>query len=681
MRGAILFVVTVALAVPLGAHDRVSDDFDLQQMIDEIAGATDLDIPYESMLDNLMQLLAEPYDLNRVTPDELRLLGFLSERQINNIMEHREQYGEFISVYELQSVPGFDEITLTRLAHFIRVQEPAARMHKSILRRMVENKSMYLVSRYGRTLQQKAGFDPQRNAFQGRPGHIYTRFRSSSPGDFSVGFTLEKDPGEPFVWKPIGRAGFDHFSFHVQLQNKGKIRNLIVGDYQVQAGQGLLLGGLFGLGKGGGETVSTVRRSNLGGLPFTSSSESGYLRGGLLTYQLSPGVLLTGFYSHALRDAALETDTAEQQLATAFRSSGLHHTASEIRGRKVVTEKNAGIILNYKRKNLDTGILWNAIAFDTPLRRNPTRYNQFAFQGSHNQNASFFLNYNLANHAFFSEVAATVDGGWAVLTGVLTSLSQKLDLGIAYRHYARNFHTFYSNALGEGSLVQNEIGLYWGWKYRFDKHFELSGYADLFQFPWLKYRTYAPSRGYEWLLRISREVSKGTRFYAQMREESKGRNTAGETALYAVNQGLKRNYLLWARMKTGSALTLKTRIQYSTYTIDAKTTEGFVIMQDMGLDAGKLKVAARYALFDTDDYDNRQYVYERDAWLSFSLPAYNGVGVRNYVMIGYTLGSHLTLWLRYAHTRYTDRDTIGSGLDEISGNQKNDIKFQVRYKF
>src|SRR5690606_17089870 len=105
------------------------------------------------------------------------------------------------------------------------------------------------------------------------------------------------------------------------------------------------------------------------------------------------------------------------------------------------------------------------------------------------------------------------------------------------------------------------------------------------------------------------------------------------------------------------------------------------VMQDVALDAGNFKFAARYALFDTDDYDNRQYVYERDAWLSFSLPAYFGVGKRTYIMASYAFRKHVTCWIRFAHTRYTDRDNIGSGYDRISGNQRNDIKFQVRYKF
>ena len=94
-----------------------------------------------------------------------------------------------------------------------------------------------------------------------------------------MGFTAEKDPGEKIQWSPSTRYyGADYFSYHLQLQNKGKLKNLILGDYQTQFGQGLMLGGVLGMGKGG-ETITTIRRSNIGLLPYTSAYEGGAMRG------------------------------------------------------------------------------------------------------------------------------------------------------------------------------------------------------------------------------------------------------------------------------------------------------------------------------------------------------------------------------------------------------------------
>jgi hypothetical protein len=128
-------------------------------------------------------------------------------------------------------------------------------------------------------------------------------------------------------------------------------------------------------------------------------------------------------------------------------------------------------------------------------------------------------------------------------------------------------------------------------------------------------------------------------------------------------------------------LKFKTRAQFSTYEFGGATTKGLALMQDISLDVGKLSLTARYALFDTDDYDNRQYVYERDVWLAYSLPAYSDTGVRKYILAQYTINKHVTLWVRYATVRFTNLEKIGSGADTIDGNVGTDIRAQVRIKF
>ncbi|MFO7257227.1 MAG: helix-hairpin-helix domain-containing protein [Bacteroidota bacterium] len=673
MKVTLIFCI---LMVPVMAV-HAQQDAHLQQLIDDIAAIPDIDVPYEALYENLAQIFSEPYDLNRVTAEELRLLGFLSVQQIDALIKHRESFGDFLSPYELQSVEGLDEVTVDRLLPFVRVYEPETRLDKSVLKRIAENRNAYVMISQGRVLQRRAGDD---STFLGSPDQLKIRFRSSRPGDFSLGFTLEKDAGEPFVFESLWRPGFDHLSFHVQLQNKGIIENLVVGDYQVQAGQGLLLGGLFGLGKSGSETVNTLRRANVGGVPFSSSNENSALRGAVVTIRFDQNLHVTGFYSDAPRDALVEGDSTDSQLATALRTSGLHRTENEIAGRAAIREINAGVVVNRKTARMDAGVVLNSVIFDTPVQRKPRPYNQFAFSGSENHSESVFLNYNHRNHAFFSEFALNATGGTAAVIGLLSSLTPQLEVAAAYRDYSRDFHAFYANAISEGSSVQNEKGIYWGWKYRLTKYLHVTGYFDMFMFPWLRYRVYAPSRGYEWLLRIARNSRSGPSWHIQFREECKARNIYGDDPLVDVVPGVKRNVLAGTSIAAARGLTLKTRLQYSAYQIGGQTTEGMALMQDIAAEFGKLRVAARYALFDTDDYDNRQYAYERDAWLSFSLPAYYGVGTRSYILVSYSF-KRMTLWMRFAHTRYIDREEIGSGPDKIAGNQRNDVKLQLRYRF
>ena len=105
------------------------------------------------------------------------------------------------------------------------------------------------------------------------------------------------------------------------------------------------------------------------------------------------------------------------------------------------------------------------------------------------------------------------------------------------------------------------------------------------------------------------------------------------------------------------------------------------LIQDIVFDAGKLKLTMRYAIFETDDYDNRQYSYENDVWLAYSMPAYSGVGVRKMAIVEYKISRNLSVWLRYSHIRYENLQFIGDGLDRIDRDQKDDVKAQVVVKF
>jgi hypothetical protein len=313
--------------------------------------------------------------------------------------------------------------------------------------------------------------------------------------------------------------------------------------------------------------------------------------------------------------------------------------------------------------------------------RAPQPYNQFSFRGHSNTNAGAFVNFNRNNFSFFTEYATSLGDGNAVVAGGLVSLTKKMELSVLYRNYGRNFHPFYNNALSENTASQNEKGFYWGWKYKFTRRYALSGYMDIFEFPWLKFRTYAPSRGLETLLRFTWQPTRTTVVFIQGRMETKARNDSEETVTYHLNETTKYNYWISFDYAVHPALRMKTRVQGSQFIAGSQKSRGILILQDVIVSLNKFKFSARYALFDTDDFDNRQYAYENDVFMSYSLPAYYGVGTRRYCVVQYKMNRMFTFWLRYSHTRYLHAETSGSGPEEIEGNKRNEIKFVARIKF
>lgn len=648
-------------------------EIDFERLIDELLPLQDLEMNYEDIYENWMQLLSNPLDLNRATPAQLQALYLLSDQQIAALIRHREENGSFLSVYELQVVPGFSQEVIERLMHFVRVG------NTSRLQEVWMPSAGYVLSRWERGLEKRQGSlsTDSTTRFVGSPNKLYQRIRLQKPQAYTAGITAEKDAGEEFRFSG-SQYGFDFTSGHLQAQNLGPVKVLTLGDFQAQFGQGVILGGGFGLGKGG-ETILTARRSTLGFLPYTSVLESGFFRGAGITAEVSRNVFLHAMYSHNLRDGRLAGDSL-QLIVTSLPLAGLHRTPAEQALRRTVSEINQAAILQYQLKHLDAGIIWHHSRFGEAISRNPNRYNQFAFNGRQNENIGAFLSYNYKNFSLFAEHGYTRGRGHGTVAGILGNLSEGLAVAIHLRNFQRDFITLYSNAFCEGTLPQNELGLYWGFRYTLNKRVALQGYIDQFRFPWLRFRAYAPGTGQELLARINWTPSKKVSVFVQYRNEQKDRNTTADHPIYQAIPGRRRN--LWLNADYGEGVfRFKSRLQWSSFSIAAQKTTGLVLLQDISYKSRRVGVTMRYALFDTDDFDNRQYAYERDVWLAFSLPALAGRGIRQYAMLQYDLTRRCTIWLRWSVTRYTDRTTISSGVNQISGPVQNDFKIQVRFGF
>src|SRR5690606_41717732 len=93
-------------------------------------------------------------------------------------------------------------------------------------------------------------------------------------------------------------------------------------------------------------------------------------------------------------------------------------------------------------------------------------------------------------------------------------------------------------------------------------------------------------------------------------------------------------------------------------------TKGYAILQDLNGTWNNFRLSMRFALFDTEDYENRQYIYEKNVLWAFSIPTYYGQGMRYYLLAQYDISNRFTLWARWARTTFTDREEIGSRSEE-----------------
>jgi hypothetical protein len=113
-----------------------------------------------------------------------------------------------------------------------------------------------------------------------------------------------------------------------------------------------------------------------------------------------------------------------------------------------------------------------------------------------------------------------------------------------------------------------------------------------------------------------------------------------------------------------------------------ESQEGFLSYIEFGSQPFKRwKGNVRLQYFETGSYDSRIYAYESDVLYGYSIPAFYEKGFRYYLNASYNASPSLTIWFRIAQTIFTDKASIGSGLDEIMGNRKTEVKLQARLEF
>jgi hypothetical protein len=667
---------------------------DMESFMERLFPIQDEDLDYESIYEVLFQLYLNPIDINKADSEVLQATYLLNPSQITNLLTYRSQSGPLLSLYELQAVPEFELQTIENLIPFVTIGDAGLRS-KKFWDRVKEEEQAYVLLRHQRTWETRRGFTPADTSsngtlssrYLGDPNNVYLRFRIQHARDFSMGVTLDKDAGEQFTWDgKTARYGFSFLSFHFTRYAVGKWKTIALGDFQASFGQGLVFGAGYTLGKGA-ETVPTVRRSSIGILPYTAALEFGFWRGIGVTRQLK-NWQVSLISSHNSRDGRISVTEdgleSQSEIISSINQSGLHRTRSELATKNQFRETNLGGNAQYTHPSGKFQVGTNALftQFDRPWVRDTQLYNQFEFAGQSNAVSSIYFNYNWKNFFLFGESAISKSGGTGSVAGFVSSLSKQVDFSLLWRKYDRDFHSFFASGFAENTRPINEQGVYLGVQIRPEKHWKINGYYDFFKFPWLRYRVYAPSTGYEWLVRISYQPTRNLTAFVQIREELKDRNLtdSGEPSLpYLVMPVKKLNGMLSLETNLSKNLFLRSRVVFSRVEIEAKSTPGFMVLQDVQYGQNRWRVTGRFALFDAQTYDNRLYTFENNVLWTFSLPSFSGQGMRYYLLGQYQINPKLTAYFRFSRTSYTDRDVISSGLQTIDAPHQTDTALMLRY--
>lgn len=671
-------MVLLLLALPISGFAQ--EDPIIRDIIEQLAPELGEDYDLSELIEVLGQYRRKPLDLNTTNPEELKTLFFLSPLQISNLLTYRNTYGTFSNILEIQAIDGFDLQTLERLMPFVRVGNDLD-LKDIFSKQLFKAADQELFLRYGQTLNKQRGFeDLPGSRYLGTSEKLLGKYRYRYKEMLAANVVFEKDAGE-YLFSGINKRSMDFVSGNLTLSNFSKIKTLVVGDYGLQFGQGLTMWSGFGYGKG--PDVTSVAKKDLGVRPYSSANEVSFLRGAAASLNINDRWLLTAFASSRKLDASTKTADDGTVTQVNMSSSGLHRTSTEIRNKNALGQQVLGGAIQYLSDNLNAGIVAYNSHYSNAFVTGPLAYNQFNFTGKELTNAGLHYNYTFQNIYFYGELAHSLEGGIAYVQGAMASISRSVSLVVVNRSYDKDYHSFFTRSLGETADARNEKGWYAGINVTPNKRITFALYGDVFKFPWLKYRIDQPSAGYEILSQAIYTPVKAVKATLRVKTESKQQNPDGNVdSTYILNLS-KTNYRLALSWQLSRSLTLEHRSELVQYHKASVNDIGFMIYQDLGIHpAGKkLSGTARIAYFNTDSYNSRVYAYEDDVLYSSGFGMYNGKGFRGYLNVRYKMLRNLDLWARYAIFIYQDVETVGSGLDLIQGNKKNELKFQLRYQF
>ena len=663
----------------------------------EYLSGEDEDLDYTTIFDNLYYYFDHPINLNQVNQlDKLLDLSLVNTIQLNDLKRHIEEEGKLISIFELQAIPTFDMQTIRNIEPFVKVSRDFDDPSITIKEIFKYSKSEVYV-RNIRELQKQEGFSPIDDAeleenpnkrYLGSPDKLFFRYRFKYQNKISVSFLGEKDQGEEF-FKGSQKQGFDFYSGHFFIKGFGKFKALAIGDYHAQFGQGLTIwtGQAFGKSADG---INGIKRNAYGLKPYAAVDENNFLRGAATTLSLGK-FEVTGFVSRKKIDANIVQDTIEegQDIAfSSFQASGFHRTPGELDDKDAVGEFITGGRAAYVGKRLTIGTQGIYSRYDGVFDRNLQIYNQFDFSNSQNSVFGADYDYVYKNFNFFGEVSRSQNGGVAYINGVLIALDPRLSFTITHRSYDKDFQNLSANALAEGSRPINEKGIYMGMSSVLGNGFTLTGYYDKFRFPWLRFQTdNISTNGYEALAQLHYKPKRGTTMYFRIRSQNKPINDFASDEIERIRptvDQLQVNYRFNITYKVSDNWSLRNRAEVINYTRgDADREDGYLIYQDVIYKPmGKpYSFSGRYALFQTDSYNSRIYAYENDVLYYFYIPAYYRTGSRFYLTARYKYRKTFDFWIRYGVWQYRNEESILSGLSEIQGNIRSDLKLVFRYLF
>jgi hypothetical protein len=625
---------------------------------------------YEDDIIELHERFSSPININVCTKELLQQFPFLSDIQIENILAYLYIHGEMKTIYELQLVKDMDWQTIRYMSAFFVARPIVRKQSFPSFKYLFKRGRNEIITRLDIPFYRSTGYT---NKYLGTPYYHSLKYSYRYKDKVYAGLSAEKDRGEAF-FASYNSKGYDSYSFHLLIKDVGIFKTLAIGDYRLSFGQGLVVSNNFLLGKTSYMT-SLVRRGN-SIRKHSSTDELNFFRGIAATMSLSKKFELSTFVSYRKMDG-----TIKEGMLTSIHSSGLHRTAKEIGDRNNFGLLLTGANANYLGDNGQIGLTGIYYHFSKPYMPVMRKYNIYNLRGQDFFNLSVDYSYRYKRCSIVGEEAMG-SKGVAMLNKLQYSPFSGYNVMLLHRYYAHNYWAYFAHTISEGSSVQNENGWFLALDMVPARKLSCFAAVDLISFPWWRYRVSKSSKAIDMILRMTYAPRKTVQMDVYCRYKKKERDVSGSDGKDirpTYQQSIRYRLFYFPR----TVIKLSTILNYKLFGqrgFDKET--GYQFTQSIAYlpQNRPLNVIIQGSYFNTDSYDTKMYISERSLLYTAYVPSFQGIGLHFSVRFQYKFGNRLLLIAHCGHTKYHDKDTIGSGPDMIDSNRRTDLKLQLRWK-
>lgn len=253
---------------------------------------------------------------------------------------------------------------------------------------------------------------------------------------------------------------------------------------------------------------------------------------------------------------------------------------------------------------------------------------------------------SVRNYHLFGEFA--FNNGKAMIIGMLAGIGKIADLAMFYRNYDTHYQPIHANAMAENSRPVNEEGIYTGMSIHSIKHWQLDVYADIFHFPWLQYKTNAPSDGQELFAAVTYTPDKETRLYFRYQYKQKFQQSKTDVFLPPMIQTIHQDYRCQLSLSPAKGWTWKTRVEANSWQDEGGKQFGGLYQQELTwqLPQWPLRCTLNYIWYSTGGTETRFYIPDRSVLYDYNLSQLYGNGTKQSCTLRWKKGKHLQAWAR-----------------------------------